>query len=104
MGDILSSLRTWRAWRNPMVAIGTFRTHDDNQAARQNAEIDRERRRQEVIQVALKRRQQRKAKRQANASSSGSDTELKITNEAPTVEMREIMLKVELNDIPKVEC
>ena len=99
----MSSLRFWRALRNPMVAIGTFRTHDDNQA-RQIAEIDRERRRQEVIQVALKRRQQRKAKRQANASSSGSDTELKITNEAPTVEMREIMLKVELNDLPKVEC
>ena len=96
MGDILSSLRTWRALRNPMVAIGTFRTHDDNQA-RQNAEIDRERRRQEVIQLALKRRQQREAKRQANTgpnSIPGSE-ESKRMKELPKVDMREIILKVE---------
>ena len=88
MGDILSSLRTWRALRNPMVAIGTFRTHDDNQA-RQNAEIDRERRRQEVIQLALKRRQQREAKRQANTG----------PNSIPGSEESKIM-----KELPKVEC
>ena len=91
--------------RNPMVAICTFRINDDNRA-QQNAEVERERRRQEVIQLALKRRQQRESKRQGNTrakSKSGFSEDLE-TKEVPKVEMKEIMPRVELKELPRVEC
>ena len=48
--------------RNPMIAICTFKINDDNRRQR-NANEEREQNRQKEVQLALKRRQERKAQK-----------------------------------------
>ena len=47
--------------RNPMIAICTFKINNDNR--QRNANEERERKRQKEVQLALKRRQERKAQK-----------------------------------------
>ena len=73
--------------RNPMIAVCTFKINDDNR--QQNADEERERKRQKEIQLALKRREERRAMRQAFSNRADS----RLNSE-----------QVEMKELPKVEC
>ena len=74
--------------RNPMIAICTFKINDDNRRQR-NANEEREQNRQKEVQLALKRRQERKAQKskrnQFRATSRLGSNQLQM-RELPNVE------------------
>ena len=73
--------------RNPMIAICTFKINDYNR--QRNADEERERNRQKEVQLALKRRQERKAQKEKSdhfqATSQLGSTQLEM-RELPNVD------------------